>query len=166
MARAAQNETFTVREATASELKAVLGVQYRAFGRVARALGIDPTRLPPLVESLDDLSSLRSTGVRFFVAVDPGGVVLGSVRGSVDADGVVEIGRLVVDDGALRRGVATALMDALEAAHPGARSFELFTGAGAQVPLALYAGRGYSEFKRAEQEGVELIWLRKTVRSA
>lgn len=142
------------------QLTEVLGVQRRAFGRVAAGLGIDPQLLPPIRETLDELEGLFDRGVHFFVATSGDGRVIGGVRGTV-VNGCVEIGRLVVDDGWQRKGVASALMDALESAFPDVVRFELFTGAEATVPLALYAKRGYAETRREDLGHVELVWLEK-----
>lgn len=159
----------TVREARREELAHVLAVQRRAFERVARELGIRGDDLPPLQESLADLEALLNAGTRFFVAVDDAGRVLGSVRGRVSGapcSSNVEVGRLVVDDAWLRRGVGSALMDALESSYPTASRFELFTGAEASAPLALYAKRGYVESRREHLGYVELVWLHKPAEPA
>jgi len=147
------------REATTADLEQILAVQRRAFGRVARDLGISSEDLPPLTESLGDLIRLHRDGVRYFVAEDCGTVV-GSVR-AAESDGAVEIGRLVVDDGWERRGVATRLMDHLEAAYPSAERFVLFTGTGAVGTLALYERRGYARFRTDNINGISLVWLQK-----
>lgn len=118
--------------------------------------------LPPLQEDLDRLSHLLADGMRFFVAVDSAGTVVGSVRGELRGK-TVEIGRLVVDDGWERHGVASAMMDLLESSYPEAQRFELFTGANATGPLALYRSRGYAEIRRETMPGVELVWLEKCV---
>jgi len=151
---------IVVTEASRQHLAALLAVQHRAFGRVARAYGIDPDVLPPLRESTEDLERLLDDGMRFFIAWAPDDHVLGSVRGE-ERGSTVEIGRLVVETGFERRGIATALMDALECSFPEAERFVLFTGADAAEPLALYQGRGYA-LTRAETAGlVELVWLEK-----
>jgi GNAT superfamily N-acetyltransferase len=153
---------FTTRPAVSQDLDAILGVQKRAFGRVAAELGIPAANLPPLRETTQDLVDLLATGTRFFVAVDADDTIVGGVRGTCcGAD--VEIGRLVVDDEWLRRGVASSLMDALESSFPESPRFELFTGADARVALALYGARGYHECRRELVEGVELVWLEKMV---
>lgn len=144
------------------DLDAILRVQKRAFARVAADLEIPPADLPPLRETTQDLVSLTSTGTEFFVAVDADDTIVGSVRGTYHAE-TVEIGRLVVDDGWLRQGVATVLMDAVESAFPQCRRFELFTGADAQVALTLYGARGYCECRRDRVDGVELVWMEKLV---
>ncbi len=155
------HEGYRTRAASRSELAAVLVVQREAFGRVSSGLGIDPAQLPPLVETLSDLERLYDAGTLFVVAVTAHGQVIGSVRGWLRTDATVEVGRLVVAGDWLRRGVATALMDALEAAFPHALRYELFTGADARVPLSLYAARGYTAFRRECIGPVELVWLEK-----
>ena len=149
-----------VREGGACDLEQVLGVQHRAFGRVAEMYDIRPADLPPLNESLEDLEALLDGGTRFFVCESRHGSIVGSVR-ATETDGVVEIGRLVVDDGWQRRGVATALMDLLEVSYLDARRFELFTGAEADVPLTLYEKRGYTRCRFGKVNGVRLVWLQK-----
>jgi len=151
---------ITVRAADAADLEPILRVQRRAFERVARHYGLDPSVLPPVRESLDDLLGLLNSGTRFFVAVDDGDTAVGSVRAHIAGD-AVHVGRLVVDDGWLRRGVATMLMETLEAAHPGAVAFELFTAADAAAPLALYGKLGYRVTRRDESGPVALVWLEK-----
>lgn len=153
------HNAFSTRVAHPDDLQAVLDVQRQAFNRVAIELDIDPSRMPPLTEQLSDLRALHANGTTFFVACDDDGVVIGSARAARRA-GTVEIGRLVVADPWTRRGVATALMDTLEAHFPDATSFELFTGAEAHAPLALYRRRGYRETRR-ERGAVELVWLTK-----
>lgn len=127
---------------------------------MAAGLGIDAQLLPPIRETLEELEALYDRGVCFFVATSADGQVIGSVRGTL-VDGSVEIGRLVVDDGWQRRGVASALMDVLESSFSEVERFELFTGAEATVPLALYAKRGYTETRREDLGHVELVWLEK-----
>ena len=74
-------------------------------------------------------------------------------------DGVVEIGRLAVADSHLRRGIALALMLALEESYPETRRFELFTGVGATEPLALYRKLRYEVFRETMQGHVGIVWL-------
>jgi GNAT superfamily N-acetyltransferase len=151
----------SVRIATREDLPAILAVQHEAFGRVADECGIDPSSLPPLVESLDCLERLWRTGTLFFVACDDR-TIAGSVRALLKDD-VVTVNRLVVATSRLRRGVASSLMDALEAHFSSVRAFELFTGAEAIVPLALYRDRGYRHSHREIMHGVEVVWLAKRV---
>jgi ribosomal protein S18 acetylase RimI-like enzyme len=156
---------FRIREATSVDLPHIIEVQHRAFSRVARSHGIAAAELPPLQESVEDLRVLRATRTRFFVATSPSGAVVGAVRG-FERDGTVAIGRLVVDDGFERLGIATALMDALECAFSPCQRFEIFTGTDAADAIALYTGRGYTPFDRRRMETYELVWLEKQQPSA
>lgn len=146
--------------AARSDLAEILVVQRQAFGRVAHEMGIDPAALPPLCETVDQMQSLLEDSTTFFVARSQDGSVVGSVRGTPAADRI-EIGRLVVLDGWTRRGIASALVDAVEAHHPNATCLEVFTGADAIAPLSLYLHRGYREIRRSFDGPVELVWLRK-----
>ena len=153
------DHAFLVRVAGVNDLASILDVQRQAFTRVAVELDIDPSRMPPLTEQRDDLLELLGSGTTFFIAVDTAGAVVGSVRATPFVDRV-EIGRLVVGDGWTRQGVATALMNQLETLFADTAFFQLFTGADAAAPLALYRRRGYVETHR-EEGHVELVWLRK-----
>lgn len=155
---------MVVRTASSEDLPEVLRVQRAAFRRVALSFGVPETRLQPMTETLANLEQLLSGGVRTFVAVVPDGGrerVVGTVGATTRDDGIIEIGRLAVDDGFTRRGVATALMAALEGAFPATDRFELFTGADAVEPLALYARLGYRIFRREQFESWSMVWLGK-----
>lgn len=154
---------YSVREATHADLDEVLRVQRAAFMRVAILHGIDPDVLPPLTETRADLEALKAQGTRFFLAETHDGTAIGSVRAH-PADTTVEIGRLAVDDGWQRHGIATALMDRVEGAFPAAKRFLLFTGSEARVPLALYTKRGYQEIRREKVPSTVLVWLEKTAK--
>ena len=154
----------TVRSASLPDLPEVLRVQRAAFRRVAAGFGVPDLKMPPVAETLQKLEQLHKAGVRTFVAeVADGGSerVVGTVRATTRDDGVTEIGRLAVDDGFTRRGVATALMVALEHAFAAAGRFELFTGADAVEPLALYARLGYRPFRYEQFESWSMVWLAK-----
>ena len=158
--RAATAGSPRVGIAGCDELPEILRVQRAAFRRAARDLDIPEDRLPPLLETLDTLRRLHDAGNRFFAA-RVGRTVAGTVRARRREDGVVEVGRLAVDDGCERLGVATALMCALEDSFPDASRFELFTGAEAVAPLALYDRLGYRQFAREGHEGATFLWLAK-----
>lgn len=149
-----------IREASRADLPGVLAVQHDAFARVAKALGIEPSDLPPLRETLGELEALLSAGTHFFVAVDSLESVVGSVRGS-ECDGVVDVGRLVVASEWLRQGIATRLVQTLEVSYAQADRFVLFTGEDAIEPLALYGKLGYVITRRDTTGLVALVWLEK-----
>jgi ribosomal protein S18 acetylase RimI-like enzyme len=115
-------------------------------------------------ETVCDLLAEFEGGTRFFVAVEETQSIVGAVRARRTADSV-HVGRLVVDDDWTRCGVATNLMRALEASFP-SEAFELFTGADAEAPLALYLKLGYRVTRRDEEGPVPLVWLEKRPRAA
>ena len=157
-AAARANVTLTV--ATLFDLPEVLAVQRAGFMRVAQTAGIDPAQMAPLRETLEDLAALYTAGVTTFVAWSDDAAA-GTVRATRRDDGAIEIGRLAVADGFLRRGIATALMRTLEESFPEARRFELFTGAEAAAPLALYARLGYHIFAHEDHGSWQMVWLAK-----
>jgi predicted N-acetyltransferase YhbS len=159
-AEAAGRANVRVALATVEDLPEVLRVQRAAFGRVARQFGVPPEVMPPIAETLEDLVRLRAAATRTFVALD-GDRVVGTVRTTLRDDGVLEIGRLGVDDGSERRGIALALMLAAEADRPTATRFELFTGAEAAGPIALYERLGYHIFSRETHGQWSMVWLAK-----
>jgi predicted N-acetyltransferase YhbS len=159
-ADAARQARVRIALATVEDLPEVLRVQRAAFGRVARQFGVPAEVMPPIVETLEQIVALRAAGTHTFVALD-GDRVVGTVRTTVRDDGVAEIGRLAVDDGAERRGIATALMLAAEEDRPEAARFELFTGAEAAGPIALYERLGYRIFSRETFQEWSMVWLGK-----
>ena len=78
-----------------------------------------------------------------FLGARRGGRLVGAVSFR-RAGGTVDIHRLVVDPGAFRGGVATALLDALEAREAGATHWTVGTGAGNAPARALYERRGFA----------------------
>jgi len=159
-ADAAKRAGVTITVATSADLPDALRVQREGFGRVAARFGVDPTDMAPLRETLEDLQHLQAEGMRTFVARD-GDTTAGTVRAEVRVDGVVEVGRLAVADCCLRRGVARALMLALEESYPSATRFELFTGAEMAEPLGLYGSLGYSVFSTESYGPWTRVWLAK-----
>jgi ribosomal protein S18 acetylase RimI-like enzyme len=162
--RAAVPPGAAVRTADVTDLADVLRVQKAGFRRVAARFGFSDEDMPPLKETLDDLLALREDGVHTFVAVIDEAArerVVGTVRATRRDDGIVEIGRLAVDDGFERRGVATALMRGLEASYPDIARFELYTGSEAVDAISLYSRLGYSIFRREEFPDWTRVWLGK-----
>jgi GNAT superfamily N-acetyltransferase len=153
---------YVVCRASAAELPALLEVQREAFGRVAVQHGVPPEALAPMREALEDLERQLADGTVFYIAVSTAGRVIGGVRADT-SDGIVEVGRLVVDGGWLRCGVGMALMALLEDEHSHAQKFRLFTGEEATAPLALYSKRGYQPTHIDDSGPVTLVWLEKPI---
>lgn len=96
-----------------------------------------------------DLDELRAEGVTVLVARDGEGRAVGMAALVNRADGSGELKRLFVAESGRGQGVATAIMDALEAlAHAqGIRTLQLETGPKQLAAIALYEQRGYAHIE-------------------
>jgi len=115
---------------------AVLELQRAAYAVEAGLIGSDG--IPALTETLD---ALRAAGEEWLGIVDDEGLA-GAVSWRALGDGTIDIHRLVVAPRALRRGVASALLDGLDGAFP-ERSMVVSTGSANEPALALYRRRGF-----------------------
>jgi ribosomal protein S18 acetylase RimI-like enzyme len=112
-----------------------------ALQRASYAVEAELIGVPSLPPQRETPAQLRGSGETFLGALRDGELV-GAVSFKRDG-GIVDIHRLVVDPRAFRGGIATALLDALEAREGGAAHWTVGTGA-ANVPArALYERRGY-----------------------
>jgi predicted N-acetyltransferase YhbS len=71
------------------------------------------------------------------------------------------IGRLAVRPDCQRKGIASAIVRALEAAHSDAARFEIFTSEKSADNIALYAKLGYREFKRVSGDQGVMVFMEK-----
>jgi ribosomal protein S18 acetylase RimI-like enzyme len=143
------------REGDAGEL---LTVQRAAFVTEAQRYG-DPF-LPPLREDLDAGRAAIADQV-VLVAVR-GTRVVGSVRVRVE-EATGHVGRLAVAPDQQQRGLATALLRAVEdALPPPVTALALFTGGDSVENVARYERAGYVRSgEGADDRGVRLVHLRK-----
>jgi ribosomal protein S18 acetylase RimI-like enzyme len=133
-------------------------LQRAAYAVEARLLGFDG--IPPLHETIDELSV---SSENFLGISDESGLV-GAVSWTSHDHGTVEICRLVVQPMEHRRGVATALLDALEAVEPAARTV-VSTGTANHPALALYRNRGFTTVGQREvAPGVTVTLLERKAR--
>jgi GNAT superfamily N-acetyltransferase len=137
-------------------LAAVVALQRAGYAVEAELIGAPS--LPPLTETPEQL---RASGETFLGATD-GGTLLGVV--SYKRDGaIVDIHRLVVHPGAFRRGIATALLDALERREAGAMHWIVGTGAANLPARTLYERRGFAVAEeRIVPGGVKWVRLDRT----
>lgn len=146
-----------VRTAQRAEVQAIAAVVRDAFETVAAVVG----DIPPIHERPEDVIATFDSGDITLVAEIDRGVV-GTVRGETMAEGSVMIRRLAVLPEHRNRGIAHALMDAIETAYPHVTRFELFTGATAAGPLALYESLGYRPMRSEDVgQGLTLVYLEK-----
>jgi ribosomal protein S18 acetylase RimI-like enzyme len=140
----------------AATLERLVALQRAAYAVEAELIGA--RELPPMRETPEQL---RRTGETFLGARRDGRLV-GAV--SYERDGAtVDIHRLVVDPAAFRGGVATALLDALEAREAAAEHWTVGTGAANAPARALYERRGYSVTEeRTVPGGIRWVRLDRT----
>jgi ribosomal protein S18 acetylase RimI-like enzyme len=137
-------------------LAAVVALQRASYAVEAELIGAPS--LPPLVETPEQV---RASGETFLGASD-GGTLLGAVSYRRDGD-TVDIHRLVVSPAAFRRGIATALLDALEEREAGATRWIVGTGAANLPARALYERRGFAAAEeRIVPGGVKWVRLERT----
>ncbi|MBB5233245.1 GNAT family N-acetyltransferase [Deinococcus budaensis] len=142
--------------AAPQDLPAILDLQRRAYA--AEAALYPEAVLPAMTQTLAELRADAGRQVLLKGTLD--GRLVACVRGAVDASGVGQIGRLIVDPSEQGRGYGTRLLHAIEAALP-VRTLELFTGERSARNLRLYERLGYVRDRSELQGGVTLIYLRK-----
>jgi len=119
----------------------LLVVQRSAY--VSEAQWYDETRIPPLVETLDEVvAAVAAGGVLVARVDDEQRRLVGSVRWAM-VDGVCHIGRLSVATDLQGQGLGSRLLTAAEDAS-GAERFTLFTGADSSHNIRLYERHGYA----------------------
>lgn len=146
----------------------LLVVQHRAYAVEAELIGFDG--IPPLQEDLADLMTSTEHWLGRFVPAEPvgagvrgraAGELVGAVAYELPDESTVEISRLIVDPDHARLGHARALLDHLDALHPGRTSI-VSTGTANTPAVGLYLSRGYRETTRTEvAPGVHLTHFQR-----
>lgn len=149
---------LTVSLASIEDAPAILTLQRAAYESEARLY--NDWRIPPLTQSLEQLEAEFLSGV--VLKAVSGRTLLGSVRAHINKDGVVQIGRLIVEPTAQRQGIGSALLREIEASFTSAKQFELFTGSRSEGNIRLYERHGYVVTHRQElSPNVTLVFMRK-----
>jgi ribosomal protein S18 acetylase RimI-like enzyme len=123
-------------------LEAIVRVQRASYRVEAELIGFDD--LPPLRETPEDLAAVQES----FLGAFEGERLLGAVAFRRHPTWL-DIYRLVVDPDAFRRGVATRLLDALDALHADAGWTTVATGEANRPAVALYEQRGFRPVGRS-----------------
>jgi ribosomal protein S18 acetylase RimI-like enzyme len=137
--------------------RSVLALQRESYAVEAELISSDG--IPQLTETLDQL---QSAGLEWLGTFDETGLA-GAVSWKILGDGTVDIHRLVVAPRAFRRGVASALLDALDARHPD-RAMLVSTGRDNEPARELYRGRGFSVVR--DREPIPGLWITEMERGA
>jgi ribosomal protein S18 acetylase RimI-like enzyme len=131
---------FQIVRADLADAKEILALQRLAYQTEADIYGPE---IQPLRQTLEaTIVEMRALLTLKALARDSS--IAGSVRAGM-RDGVCHIGKLMVRPDMRRRGLATALMKAIEAEFPEASSYELFTGVRSEGNIRLYKRLGYDE---------------------
>ncbi|RMI27624.1 GNAT family N-acetyltransferase [Streptomyces triticirhizae] len=135
--------SVTIEPATDQDAEQILKLQYLCYQPEAELYG-DYT-IAPLTQTLSELRAELAESCVLVARL--GGEVVGSVRGSVDADGTARIGRLIVHPRMQRHGLGGRLLVAVErrlAAERSAARYRLFTGHRSAANQRLYRRLGYA----------------------
>jgi len=134
-------------------VEALVALQRASYAVEAELIGA--AELPPQRETADEL---RASGETFLGARRDGRLV-GAVAYVRDG-GTVDIHRLVVDPAVFRGGIATALLDALDARERDAEHWTVGTGAANAPARALYERRGFTVAEeRLVGDGIRYVRL-------
>ncbi|MGP3969155.1 GNAT family N-acetyltransferase [Streptomyces sp. 6N223] len=141
--------SVTIDRAEERDAEQILKLQYLCYQPEAELYG-DYT-IEPLTQSLAALRAEVREGCVLVARL--GEEVVGSVRGTVDADGTAHIGRLIVHPRMQRHGLGGRLLAAIEerlTAERHAARYRLFTGHRSTGNLRLYRRLGYAPVSTEE----------------
>lgn len=143
-------------KAIKSDLPDILALQKKAYISEAELVG--DYEIQPLTQTLGELEQEYYEGTILIAALD--GKLVGSIRAH-SKNGTVYIGKLMVDEEYRRRGIATALLKAIENIYPDYR-YELFTSILSKDNIKLYEKNGYQIFDtRPHYNDCEFVFLQK-----
>jgi GNAT superfamily N-acetyltransferase len=157
MSKDAGPSAFRIAHATRDDAAEILALQKLAYESEARLY--NDWTLPPLTQTLPDL--LHEFAASVVLKAMKGDRLVGSVRGR-DAEGVCQLGRLIVEPQLQGRGVGTMLMRRIESEFPQSHTFALFTGSRSEGNLRLYERLGYHRAREGMlSPALTLVFLEK-----
>ncbi len=135
--------SVTISTATDDDAEQILKLQYLCYQPEAELY--DDYGIEPLTQTLGSLRAELADGCVMVARL--GREVVGSVRGTVDADGTAKIGKLIVHPRLQRHGLGGRLLAAVErrlAEDRSAKRYRLFAGHRSEANLRLYRSHGYA----------------------
>jgi GNAT superfamily N-acetyltransferase len=152
------NMDISIVQASIEDAGEILTLQKVAYQSEAKLN--DDWTIPPLMQTLLEIEAEFENKI-FLKAVHDSRII-GSVRASLDS-GTCFIGRLIVHPDHQKKGIGALLMGRIEAAFPGAKRFELFTGVKSADNIRLYQRLGYREFREEDLSSkVRLVFMERT----
>ena len=147
----------TIGPAAPDDATTILDIQRRAFAQEARLSGNQ--EIPPLTEALDAI--VEHIHRQTVLIARHGTHIIGSVRGIV-AGSVCTVRGLSIEPAHQGRGIGSALLHAIEIAHPHVTHFELTTNTVMEGNIRFYERHGYeiTELKRYS-DSITLAQMRK-----
>jgi ribosomal protein S18 acetylase RimI-like enzyme len=151
-----------IARATVDDAGQILALQKRAYESEARTY--NDWSIPPLTQGLGALVEEIEKTTVLKTTVEQR--IVGSVRATLNSE-VCSIGRLIVEPEHQGQGLGTKLLEAIEAAHPEAKRFELFTGSRSEGNIRLYRRHGYEVTETKQlSEHVTLVFMVKRATDA
>ncbi|HEY8024837.1 MAG TPA: GNAT family N-acetyltransferase [Burkholderiaceae bacterium] len=129
---------FTISRAALEDAPTILAMQRRAFAEEGRLCG--SMDILPLAEPLAAIAEHIAHHTAFVARI--GQDIVGAIRG-VAADGVCTIRGLCIEPAHHGCGMGSALLAALEAAHPEVARFALTTNTVMPLNVRFYERHGY-----------------------
>lgn len=141
----------------------ILTLQRAAYLTEAAAHG--DFNLPPLTQSLSDLTSELSTPGVMALGIRDAGRLVAALR--LHRSGpVLELRRLIVAPDRQGQGLGSRLLSHAETVFPDCREIRLFTGEHSTANIRLYTRSGYRESGRTPAGGYDLVHFTKTLARA
>lgn len=141
-----------------ADLPTILKLQKLAY--LSEAALHNDYSIQPLQQTLEQVQAEFRKGIclKAINDADPPDI-MGSIRGHAD-QGSAYLAKLMVHPEVQNQGVGAKLLRAIEHCFSEQR-YELFTSARSMKNVRLYTKNGYSEFKRAQDGSIEMVFMEK-----
>lgn len=146
-----------IMKAKPHDFEEILILQRKAYRSEAELY--DDFTIPPMTETVKEF--LKVSDKTLMLKAEISGKIVGSIR-ATEEDGIINVGRLIVDPDYQGKGIGTTLLLEIEKYFRDATLFELFTGIKSYSNIRLYEKNGYMEHRREQlSDKVTLVYFRK-----